>query len=117
MWYYISLIEIFIDNSKYRKERKKLLKKSSPPTHQINVIEERLAKIQLDKSKAETEALSKIKDQKYAKMKKFEDGLKKFSSGQLELCKKGQIIFEAGIEVIGHIPDIRATDEISGINL
>ena len=49
-------------------------------------------------------------------MKKFEDGLKKFSSGQLELCKKGQIIFEAGNEVIGHIPDIHATDDISGIN-
>ena len=41
--------------TKLKKERKKLIKKSTPPINQLEMVEERITKIQLDKVQAESE--------------------------------------------------------------
>jgi len=97
--------------TKLKKERKKLIKKSTPPINQLEMVEERLAKIQLDKVQAESEFSSKQKDQKNLKSKRLKEALKKFSNGQLTLCKKGQTLFEAGNDVIDHIPEMIPEDK------
>ena len=91
--------------TKLKKERKKLIKKSTPPINQLEMVEERIAKIQLDKVQAESEFSSKQKDQEILKSKRLKEALKKFSNGQLTLCKKGQILFEAGNAIIDHVPE------------
>ena len=48
-------------------------------------------------------------------MIRLKEALKKLSNGQLTLCKKGQILFEASNDVIDHIPEISmdlTSDEI-----
>ena len=92
--------------TKLKKERKKLIKKSTPPINQLEMVEEQIAKIQLDKIQAESEFSSKQKDQNNLKSKRLKEALKKFSNGQLTLCKKGQILFEAGNAIIDHVPEI-----------
>ena len=92
--------------TKLKKERKKLIKKSTPPINQLEMVEERISKIQLDKIQAESEFSSKQKDQNNLKSKRLKEALKQFSNGQLTLCKKGQILFEAGNAIIDHVPEI-----------
>ena len=97
--------------TKLKKERKKLIRKSTPPINELEMIEERIAKIQLDKVQAASEFSSKQKDQKNLKSKRLKEALKKFSNGQLTLCKKGQILFDAGNDIIDHIPEMVLQDK------
>lgn len=93
-----------------RKEHKKLKKKSCAPIDQLRDIEERITKVHLDKNYAESEATCKLKDHEAVKMIRLREALKKFSTGQLALCKKGQLLFEAGNDVIEYFPEISSDD-------
>ena len=97
--------------TKLKKERKKIFKKSTPPINQLEMVEEQIAKIQLDKVQAASEFSSKQKDQKNLKSKSLKEALKNFSNGQLTLGKKGQILFEAGNDIIDHVPEMVLEDK------
>ena len=83
-----------------------LQQKSSAPSDQLRDIEERITKVQQDKNYAESEATCKLKDHEAVKMIRLKEALKKFSTGQLALCKKGQLLFEAGNDIVEYFPDI-----------
>ena len=51
-------------------------------------------------------------------MIRLKEALKKFSTGQLALCKKGQLLFEAGNDVVEYFPEISSgTDKKNYLGL
>lgn len=92
--------------AKLRKEHKKLMKKSSPPTEELRDIEDKVAKVQRDKDFAEHEATSKVKDHEAVKLIRLKEALKKFTSGQRVLSEKTNLVFCAADEVVQEIPDL-----------
>ena len=89
--------------------------KSSTPIDQLRDIEERISKVQLDKNYAESEATCKLRDHEAVKMIRLKEALKKFSTGQVALCKKGQLLFEAGNDVIEYFPEISSGRQIKNL--
>lgn len=91
---------------KLQKDAKKLKKRSTLDSNELQEIEDRIAKVQRDKDYLEIEANSKVKDQELVKMVRVKTAMKKLCASHLSLSDKEKILFNAGNDLIDYIPDL-----------